>query len=324
MSKGGGGGPTDTTVTQNALPEYARPYFENVLDRSQYESLRPFEPYQGQRMAGFAPRENIAMQGMENMFLQGTPQETRYASAIADPSRFQNTTFQNNYEAGSLATPGGLDPYMDPYQQGVTDIAKREASRASEIQGNRIADQATMAGGLGGYREAIMQSERERNLNQQMNDMQMQGSALAFQNAQGAYEQDRQAQQFAAQHGMGVQQAQSGANQATRQMELQSAQQLQGLGGMRQQMDIERVSNLQAAGQTERDMAQRSLDTGYGDFLQQQAYPREQIGFMSNILQGVPVAPGSTTQSFSPQPSDWQQALGTGIAGVGLYNQFQG
>ena len=98
---------------------------------------------------------------------------------------------------------------------------------------------------------------------------------------------------------------------------------LQGLGALRQDMGIQRTQNLQAVGQNQRDMGQRSLDTGYQDYLQQQAFPREQIGFMSNTLQGVPVAPGTTTQTFAPQPSDWQQALGTGIAGVGLYNQFR-
>jgi hypothetical protein len=323
MSKGGGGGPTNSTVTQNSLPEYARPYFENILDRGQYESLRPFEAYQGQRIADFAPREQIAMQGMENMFTNGDPSEIRYASGLGDPSRFQNTQFSNDYQHQSMADPGAISQYMNPYQQNVTDIAKREAGRASEIQGNRIADQASMAGGLGGYREAIMQAERQRNLNQQMDDIQMRGSSEAFGNAQQAFGQDRADQQFGSQFGLSAEQAQAGANQYTRNMELDSGRFLQGLGSMRQDMGIQRIGNLQAAGENQRGMAQQSLDTGYGDFLTQQAFPRENISFMNNVLQGLPVAPGSTTSSFAPQPSDWQQALGSGIAGVGLYNQFR-
>ena len=55
--KGGGSAPTQTTstVTQNSLPEYARPWFENLLGRTAYESTRPYTPYPGQRMAYFDP-----------------------------------------------------------------------------------------------------------------------------------------------------------------------------------------------------------------------------------------------------------------------------
>jgi hypothetical protein len=55
-----------------------------------------------------------------------------------------------------------ISRFMSPYQQNVTDIEKREAARQSEIMGKGIGDQATSQGGLGGYREAIQQSERER------------------------------------------------------------------------------------------------------------------------------------------------------------------
>ena len=52
MSKGGGSSaPTQSTVTQQSLPEYARPYFEELLGRTVYETTRPYEAYPGQRMA---------------------------------------------------------------------------------------------------------------------------------------------------------------------------------------------------------------------------------------------------------------------------------
>ena len=85
-------------------------------------------------------------------------------------------------------------------------------------------------------------------------------------------------------------------------------------------MDLERFGTQQAAGQIGREQDQRGLDIGYQDFLRQQAFPREQIGFFSNILQGLPIQPGTTAASYGLQPSATQQLLGTGIAGVGLYN----
>lgn len=60
--KGGGGrssapAPTNQTVTQTNLPEYARPYFENLLNRAQALSYQGYQPYQGPRIAGFTPEQ---------------------------------------------------------------------------------------------------------------------------------------------------------------------------------------------------------------------------------------------------------------------------
>ena len=58
MGKGGGSQqPQSQTVTQTNLPEYARPYFENLLERTQAESYRDYTPYEGQRIAGFTPEQ---------------------------------------------------------------------------------------------------------------------------------------------------------------------------------------------------------------------------------------------------------------------------
>jgi hypothetical protein len=43
----------------------------------------------------------------------------------------------------------------------------------------------------------------------------------------------------------------------------------------------------------------------------------------SSLLQGLPIAPGSTQATFGQQPTAEQQLLGSGIAGVGLYNALR-
>jgi hypothetical protein len=110
-----------------------------------------------------------------------------------------------------------------------------------------------------------------------------------------------------------------GMDQATRGQQLDSARLLGQLGGQEQQMAIDRLLNLQAAGQIQRDLSQRGMDMGYEDFLRQQAFPREQLGFFSQMLRGLPIQPGQTTTTFGASPSAYQQALGAGIGGVGLY-----
>ena len=290
MSKGGGGGGVqESTVTQTNLPEYARPYFEDMLKRSVYESTRPYEAFPGQRIADFTPAERAGMAGFQEMAGMGSPQQIKTATDIAtqvgyqdigsgmdiartfspemqrsdydasrigsdyqagylgpgyqagqrgvgyragsfDPgyqageldqgyqaagleSGYQAGAFDPGYqasvqrsgyradrvdqgpgfEAGTVADPETLERYMNPYQQLVTDIEKREARKQSEIQGSAIEQQAAQAGGLGGYREAIMQAEREKNLSEQLQDIQSRGGQAAFAQAQKAFEADRAA-----------------------------------------------------------------------------------------------------------------------------------
>ena len=378
MSRGGrsgGSSPTiqSSTVKEHSLPSYARPYFEELLGRTAYEATRPYETYGGQRLADFDPYETAAMQGMEGMAAQGSPGQFLSASDIATnvgyqptgagmditsqfqpqaiASQYQGANIDTGFVPGTVADPETLQRYMSPYQQMVTDVEKREARRQSEIMGGQMGQQAAQAGGLGGYREAIMQAERERNLSQQLGDIQTRGSQAGFQQAQQAFEADRAARQQAGAMGMTAQdiedrgrqaadQARLGAerfnieaqrqrgelglrglaaDQATTGQSLDAARMLGAFGQQQQTMDYERLKNLQAAGQIRRDLGQQGLTMGYQDFQRQQAFPREQLGLYSTMLQGLPVTPGGQLTTYGG-PSQYQQLLGTGIGGVGLYN----
>lgn len=83
--------------------------------------------------------------------------------------------------------------YMNPYQQAVIDIAKREANRAHQKQGVERGLQAAKMGAFGGSRAAIMESEAQRNHNQNMSDVQLKGMHQAYENAQGMFDRDRSA-----------------------------------------------------------------------------------------------------------------------------------
>ena len=84
MSKGGGGGgPSEVTQVSTNLPEYARPYFEELLGRTAYETTRPYEAFPGQRIANFTPYEQMGMQGMFDIAAAGAPAQTGMASDIA-------------------------------------------------------------------------------------------------------------------------------------------------------------------------------------------------------------------------------------------------
>jgi len=323
--KGGGSAPTHTTstVTQNNLPEYARPWFENLLGRTAYESTRPYTPYPGTRMAYFDPYESMAQEGTAQMGMQGAPTQIGSATDITTQIGYQPTgqgmDIARQFQPGSVADPYTVGSYMNPYQQNVTDIQKREAIRQSDIQGNQIAGQAAQAGGLGGYREAIMQSERQRNLNQQLGDMQAQGGLAGYQQAMQGIEADRRAMEQRSRLGL----AGLGQDMATRGQSLQAAGMLGDLGKADQAMALERLGALGGVGEIRRGMLQRSLDTGYEDYLRQKTYPYQQLNIFSQMLQGLPVTP-EQTRSIYGGPSAAQQALGAGIGGLGLYRALRG
>lgn len=344
MSKGGSSSPSEVTNTTSNLPEYARPYYESMMGRAAYESVRPYEPYGGQRIAYFNPLEQESIGKTADFARTGTdvgqwtapyagdligdimsanPYEGRLNDAL---DSFSPT----NYDPGTLNW-NYLEGYMDPYQQAVTDIRKREANRASDIQAEGIEDAATRAGGLGGYREAIMQAERQRNLNQQLDDIQNEGSADAFLRGREAFNQDEarryQAAQLASQQGLDAANLGISAYGAYGADLSRRAGTIPSLGQAmttEQSLTLQRLNSLLQAGSSQRGLEQAGMDMAYQDFLRQQAYPREQLSYYSNILQGLPVSPGSSTSVYGSGPSSWQQLLGLGIGGLGVYNALGG
>lgn len=338
--------PSQTTTVQQSLPAYAEPFYRELLGRAVYETSTPYQAFPGQRLADFNPAEMQAMQGIASLGAPGQiGQATQLASqagqAAATPYQFGYDPTANlgpEFQPGTLADTSTLQSYMNPYQQLVTDIQKREATRQSDIMGRDIGLSAAGQGSLGGYREAIMQAERQRNLGQQLGDIQAIGDQQAFQQAQRAFEADRARQLQASQLGLQRGAAQEGFQQAAEQLgqsafglnlgaqgrQLGAAQLLGQLGSVQQGLDLDRLRSQQAAGQIQRELSQRGMDIGYQDFLRQQAFPREQLGLFSSLLQGLPIAPGSTTATFGQVPTAEQQLLGSGIAGVGLYNALRG
>ena len=362
---GGSSAPTETTVTQTDLPAYVEPYFKRLLQRGEAESIQGYDPYGGQRLAYFSPDELTSQAMTRGLATSGTPQQftdatNRYGMQGTIGSDYTAQTTQPNYQAG-MANPSympinyeqNINRFMSPYQQNVIDIQKREATRASDIMGKGIEDQATAAGSLGGYREAILQAERQRNLGQQLGDIQAIGSQRGFESAQQQLARERAAglgasqldlQRFQQQETASQREAQLGLsaarqNEAARQAQekfgqsaydlssrynLQAAQGLQGIGQATQEDALGRISALQGIGSQQRALDQASLDMGYQDFLRQQNYAKNMLGDFGGLLRGVPVRPEQTISTFQQQPGLFQTALGAGLTGLGLYRGYGG
>ena len=211
LDTGGGGGgnaPTTTTTNTSNVPEYARPYMERLMGKAEALTSTPYQTYPGQR--------------------------------TADATALQKQSYDTvgGMQTGPAAFGAGVSQYMSPYQQNVTDIQKREATRQSDIQGQGQQAKATQAGAFGGYREAIERSERERNLGQQLDDIQARGAQSAFDRATSQYNTGQQQTQDVARllNSMGTQQqanAQQNLNQQYQDFLNQKQQPYKDLGFMK-------------------------------------------------------------------------------------------
>jgi hypothetical protein len=301
MGKGGGGGappPTQQTVTQTNLPEYARPYFENIMQRGQAESYRQYTPYGAERIAGFTPEQRQIQQ--EALGLQ-TPGQFGAATGLTGTAGLGSLMAGQQY-MGMATDPTQMEAFMSPYQQAVTDAAKRSAIRETQIAQQQASLGAARQGTYGGARQAIAQAERERGLLDRLTALQAEGGQKAFEAA-------RQAQQFGVDLGL------RGLGQG-----VQAGQTLGQLGTSQQGADIQRLQVQETVAAQQRALEQQRMDQAYADFLRQRDYPMEQLGYFSNLMRGVPVQLGSTATTYAQPPSIASQVGGLGLAGLGLYN----
>lgn len=285
-----------TTTTSNAtLPGYVEPYVTDLFARGQALTGSNSAPsYSGQRVAGLTGLQQQAgnsVSGLDagNMLSQAGNYLNQGANYTPNTGTFDSAAAQQ---------------YMNPYQQNVTDIAKREAMRDDAVARTDRDSRAAQAGAFGGSRQGVIEAEAGRNLNQRLGDIQAQGLNAGYQNAQ---------QQFNADQGRQQQDRQFGSQAA--------------IAGGKALTDTGQTGfGLQStAGLLDQGTQQKGLDTTYQDWLNQQQHPYDQLTFMRNLVSGFPGSTTNTTQQTSPT-SNWASDLagvGSAIGGLGsLFGLF--
>ena len=351
---GGGGGqqaPTQTTVSNTNIPEYARPYVETMLGTTQqqlynYEtdpatgqkfatSMKGYTPFSedpSKYVAGFSPMQEQSFRGAANM---GTSPQLDTATGIAglagqramganyDPSQF------NAQQVGTQDYTGSnVNQYMNPYMQNVVDIQQREAQRQGDIAGTQRAGQAVRSGAFGGSRAGVMEAEAARNLATQKGDIQAQGQNAAFQNAQQQFntQQQRDLQAQLANQGanlnaqqMGEQSRQYGAGYGMQGLQtgLQAASQLGQLGQTQYGQQLGNINLQNQMGAQQQAQQQGILNQQIQNYAMAQQYPQQQLAFMSNMLRGLPMQ-STTANMYQAAPSNVSQLAGLGMAGYGV------
>tara|TARA_R100001591_G_scaffold32686_4_gene43704 strand:- start:13445 stop:14338 length:894 start_codon:yes stop_codon:yes gene_type:complete len=267
-----------TSTQQVQLPEYMQKAASSLVATAGDVAKENFIPYTGPRLAGFSDLEQQAM---------AQAQQGRGLGGLRGAQAFTAAT------AAGMPAAADISTYMNPYMTNVADIAARELTRRSEMQQVANEAQATQAGAFGGSRADIVEAERQRNLQQGLGDIYTQAQARAFDTALKAAQQDRRTQLAS---GLGMAQTAATADA----LEASDIQRQLGIGGLQRGMD------------------QSILDLGYQQFVQERDFPKQQLGFYSDILRGVPTGSMTTTVGAAPQqPSLFGQIAGAGIGALG-------
>jgi len=331
--EGGGGGSQESTSYQTNLPEYAQPYYEEMMARTQAESIKPYTPYGGDRVAGFTPAQQQTQAAIMGMQRPGELAQASQAYAAlgqkAAGTTYTPTTFSEGYKAGTLTDQGTLEKYMSPYMQNVLDVQKREATKEYQIAKAGQAAEAIKAGAFGGGREGVQRAVAQSEYLDRLADIQATGQQQAFQQAASQFGAEQAMQQQEAQQRLATEQATeasrqfgAGFEQQQQQMQLQVAQAQENLAATTQNLDQARLQLQQAVGAEQQAMAQRNLDQAYQDFVNARDYERQQLAFYNALLRGIPVPVQQETIQYSPSAGLGTQLAGLGLAGLGAYNQM--
>jgi hypothetical protein len=319
-SGGGSPAPTQSTSYNTNVPEYARPYVENMLQSAQAQiyndDMTTFRPYQAYSsnvndyFAGFSP---IQMQAQQATAGLQTPTQYQAGTELAGLGGLGSLGLAGQaagagQQYAQMATsPAAQQAYMSPYMQNVVDYQKSQALRDYQMAAPMRARQAIGAGAFGGSRQAIMEAEAERALGSQLQGIAAQGSQNAFQQAQ-------QAQQFGANLGLqGIQAGLGGLGQAI------GAGSALGQLGTQQLGAQQNIIGLQSQmGAQQQALEQNKINQAIQDYATAQQYPYMQLGIMNAMLRGLPLQQ-TTTQTYQAAPSMTSQIAGLGTAGVGAY-----
>lgn len=328
----GGGGPSSTqsTVTQSNLPAYAQPYYQALMDRGMKESQQPYEAYGGQRLAGMSDSTQAGLNATSAYANSGTGLLDKAANTQDQVS--QGALNASNYQSNAINAQNigtqnfdsnAAQQYMSPYMDAVVNKAQADAMKNAQIEQQQRNLNAAKAGSFGGSRAAVQNQMATGQLQSNLTDIYTQGRQSAFENAQSQFNADQGRSLTAAQANQGAnldaakateQYRQSGAQLGLQGLDLAntSAQNQAKLQSQYDQTALQKAQAQLGVGQTREDYQQQNLDQNYQDFVNQRDSEKQNLQFLSSLLQGVPVSANSdVTNTATGSQNNVQGLLGS-------------
>lgn len=248
MAGGGSSGGGSQTVTQTQqIPEWEQGYAQQNQDIAASLASRPYQPYQGQLVAGLTPQQQ-----------QGLDQTSQAA-----------TSYQPDLNAAKALTANSAQPwtaqtaqqYMSPYAMAAMQPQMQALQLQQAQQQHQIDANSTQAGAFGDARQGVATSLNNFYGNLAQNDLVGQGMNSAYNSGMAAFQQGQQQQ-------------------------LAAGQQFGNLAGAQQQLGLTGADANFNAGTQQQQLNQTQLNLAYQNFMQQQQYPlqalNERIAALAN------------------------------------------
>jgi hypothetical protein len=311
--------PTQIQEYQTGFAPVIAPFAENLLGKAELLTdveETPYMQYMRDRQAQFTP---LQQQSFENAGLMETAPQLGDATAMAGMAGLGalNTQYTFNPYQTQQFTGNNVQAYMSPYMQNVVERQQADAQRQYDIARQAQGAQAARSGAFGGSGDFLMRAQGAGNLARQKGDIQAKGLQDAYTQAMGQFNQS-QAQNLAGQQ-LNAQQQQFGAGLGLQglQTAMTGAKSLADIGQTQYGQNLGLLDVQNKFGTQQQNQIQNQLNTEYQDFLNYQNYPYKQLGFMSDMIRGLPLTQQSQTMYAQP-PSMIQQAAGLGITGKAL------
>ena len=304
MGYGAGAQYAQQATSPQAMQAYMSPYMQDVVATQQREANRGYD------IAAQAERASSVRSGAfggSRQALMASENERNRQTALQN---IQATGLQQAYQQAQQAQQFGAGLGLQGLQAGT-------AAQQAGIQGAGLGLQglqgalAGSAQGLQGYQTGISGAQTG-----------IQGAGMGL---QGVGQQISAGNLALAGTGQGIQGAQAGmqgvqgavgAGQYGLQglgVANQSASTLGALGQTQFGQETAITQGMASAGAQQQALQQRGLENQYQDYLTQMNYPYQQLGFMSNMLRGVPLGQQSTAV-YQAAPSNISQLAGAGTA----------
>ena len=256
------------TGSESSLSNWAGDYVTDMLGKGQALANQPYQAYTGPLSAGQSTAQQAAFQGIGNLSVP----TGQMGAAGFQPQKF---------------TAQAAQDYMNPYLQSALNPQIEEARRQAQITRLGDANRLTQAGAYGGSRQAIMESELNRSLGQNLANITGQGYQTAY---------DKAMQQFNTEQG--------------------AAQQAQNLTN---QYGLQALQNQASLGAQERAIQAEGIAADIAQFEEERDFPYKQTQYQQSLLQGLPLA----AQSYSyAKPSQLSELLGGSGGLMGLLQSF--
>lgn len=334
---------TSSSLTTSQVPQYLSDYLYNLMSGAYQAAQQEYQPYapsiadvpadvkaQGQgaidaylakpevqaryqRIAGFTDPQKAAFEATKTAAgAYGTQLSAAEKTAEAGAGLSTLKSAQPYFTSASQTVPDVITNYLNPYQTNVIDAMSEEAKRQlREKILPEIGDQFTRAGQYGSSRQ---QEIAQRGVRDVASDLEANIGKLMAQGYTTAGTQAQADLQRLA--SMGQAAGQLAGTEAQQKATLAGVQ--AGLAQKEQALGLTGAAAREAVGAQQQALNQRNLDLAYQDFLTQTQYPQQQLGFLSNIVRGLPSGGGTQAAQTSSLGQAYSASPLASLASAGL------